>query len=61
MLPHSQREQVSAHSFDFFVTNLSTGVYTVTTSWKDTTAGTGISQSLACVGPLTDHHPMIII
>jgi hypothetical protein len=43
---------VSAHSFDFFVTNLSTGVYTVTTSWKDTTAGTGISQSLACVGPL---------
>ncbi len=43
---------VSAHSFDFFVTNLSTGVYTVTTTWKDTTAGTGISQSLACVGPL---------
>jgi hypothetical protein len=43
---------VSAHSFDFFVTNLSTGVYTVTTSWKDTTAGTGISESLACVGPL---------
>jgi hypothetical protein len=43
---------VSAHSFDFFVTNLSAGVYTVTTSWKDTTAGTGISQSLACVGPL---------
>jgi hypothetical protein len=43
---------VSAHSFDFFVTNLSTGVYTVTTSWKDTAAGTGISNSLACVGPL---------
>jgi len=43
---------VSAHSFDFFVTNLSTGVYTVTTTWKDTTAGTGISHSLACVGPL---------
>lgn len=43
---------VSAHSFDFFVTNLSTGVYTVTTSWADSLAGTGISQSLACVGPL---------
>jgi len=43
---------VSAHSFDFFIKDLSTGVYTVTTSWKDTTAGTGISNSLACVGPL---------
>lgn len=43
---------VSAHSFDWIVKNLSSGTYTVTTSWKDTTAGTGISQSLACVGPL---------
>lgn len=43
---------VSAHSFDWIVDNLSSGTYTVTTSWKDTTAGTGISQSLACVGPL---------
>ena len=43
---------VSAHSFDWLVTNLSSGVYTVTTSWKDTLAGSGISQSLACVGPL---------
>ena len=43
---------VSGHSFDWIVTNLSSGTYTVTTSWKDTLAGTGISQSLACVGPL---------
>lgn len=43
---------VSAHSFDWIVTNLQSGTYTVTTSWADTLAGTGISQSLACVGPL---------
>lgn len=43
---------VSAHSFDWLITNLSTGTYTVTTSWKDTLAGSGISESLACVGPL---------
>lgn len=43
---------VSAHSFDWLVTNLQSGTYTVTTSWKDTLAGSGISQSLACVGPL---------
>ena len=43
---------VSAHSFDWLVQNLQAGTYVVTTSWKDTLAGTGISQSLACVGPL---------
>src|SRR5215472_9385259 len=43
---------VSAHSFDWIVQNLQAGTYVVTTSWKDTLAGTGISQSLACVGPL---------
>jgi len=43
---------VSAHSFDWIVKNLQAGTYVVTTSWKDTLAGTGISQSLACVGPL---------
>ena len=43
---------VSAHSFDWLITNLTSGTYTVTTSWKDTLAGSGISQSLACVGPL---------
>jgi hypothetical protein len=43
---------VSAHSFDWIVKNLQSGTYVVTTSWKDTLAGTGISESLACVGPL---------
>src|SRR5262249_48062156 len=39
---------VSAHSFDWVVKNLQAGTYVVTTSWKDSLAGTGISQSLAC-------------
>ena len=43
---------VSAHSFDWLVTNLSAGQYTVTTSWKDSLGGSGISRSLACVGPV---------
>ena len=43
---------VSAHSFDWIVKNLQAGTYTVTTSWKDSLGGSGISQSLACVGPL---------
>ena len=43
---------VSAHSFDWIVKNLQSGTYVVTTSWKDTLAGSGISESLACVGPL---------
>lgn len=43
---------VSAHSFDWIIKNLQAGTYTVTTSWKDSLAGSGISQSLACVGPL---------
>ncbi len=43
---------VSAHSFDWLVTNLQSGTYTVTTTWQDSLGGSGISQSLACVGPL---------
>jgi hypothetical protein len=43
---------VSAHSFDWIVRNLQSGTYTVTLNWKDSLGGTGISQSLACVGPL---------
>lgn len=43
---------VSAHSFDFIVKNLQSGIYTVTTNWKDSLGGSGISQSLACVGPV---------
>ena len=43
---------VSAHSFDWLVTNLQSGTYTVTTNWQDSLGGSGISRSLACVGPL---------
>lgn len=43
---------VSAHSFDWIVTHLQSGTYTVTTSWADSLGGSGISRSLACVGPL---------
>lgn len=43
---------VSAHSFDWIVKNLQSGVYTVTTSWQDSLGGSGISESLACVGPV---------
>jgi hypothetical protein len=43
---------VSAHSFDWIVKNLQSGTYTITTTWKDSLRGTGISRSLACVGPL---------
>jgi hypothetical protein len=42
---------VSAHSFDWIVQNLQAGTYVLTTNWKDTLAGTGMSESLACVGP----------
>ena len=47
---------VSAHSFDFLAggpaSPLSSGQYTVTTTWKSALGGSGISQSLTCVGPL---------
>ena len=47
---------VSAHSFDYLaggpLNPLSSGQYTITTSWKTALGGTGISQSLTCVGPL---------
>lgn len=47
---------VSAHSFDFLAggpaSPLSAGQYTVTTSWKSALGGSGISESLTCVGPL---------
>src|SRR5215831_18015819 len=43
---------VSAHSFDWLVTNLQSGTYTVTTTWGDSLGGSGISESLACVGPV---------
>ena len=47
---------VSAHSFDFLAGGpqnpLSSGQYTVTTTWRTALGGSGISQSLTCVGPL---------
>ena len=47
---------VSAHSFDFLaggpVSPLSSGQYTVTTTWKSALGGSGISESLTCVGPM---------
>jgi hypothetical protein len=45
---------VSAHSFQWLIPNLTSGQYTVTTSWADTTAGSGISNSLVCVGPVIE-------
>lgn len=43
---------VSAHSFDWIVSGLSSGNYGVTVNWADTLAGSGISSSLTCVGPV---------
>lgn len=43
---------VSAHSFDWIVSNLSTGTYGITVNWADSLGGSGISQSLTCVGPV---------
>jgi len=47
---------VSAHSFDFLAGGpanpLTAGQYTVTTTWKTALGGSGISESLTCVGPL---------
>lgn len=43
---------VSAHSFDWIVSNLASGSYGVTVNWADTLGGSGISQSLTCVGPV---------
>ncbi len=43
---------VSAHSFDWIVSGLSAGSYTVTVSWAPSLGGSGISESLTCVGPV---------
>jgi hypothetical protein len=43
---------VSAHSFDWIISNLSSGNYGVTVNWQDSNGGSGISQSLTCVGPV---------
>jgi hypothetical protein len=45
---------VSAHTYQFLIPQLTTGTYTITTSWSDTTGGTGISQSLVCVSDVVE-------
>ena len=43
---------LSAHSFDFVVTGLSSGNYGIVVSWAPTTNFTAPSKALACVGPV---------
>ena len=43
---------VSAHSFEWIVPTLTTGAYTVTTSWQPSLGNTGLSDALTCVGPV---------
>jgi hypothetical protein len=43
---------VSAHSFDWIVPALTTGTYTITTSWQPSLGNTGLSDALTCVGPV---------
>jgi hypothetical protein len=45
---------VSAHTFQYLIPQLETGTYTITTQWSDTTAGTGISESLVCVSDVIE-------
>jgi len=43
---------VSAHSFDWIATGLSSGSYAVTVNWSSSLGNTGISRALTCVGPV---------
>ena len=43
---------VSAHSFDWIATGLSSGQYVVTVNWSSSLGNTGISHALTCVGPV---------
>lgn len=43
---------LSAHSFDFVITNLSAGDYKLTVTWQPTTSATAPSTAQACVGPV---------
>ena len=43
---------VSAHSFDWLVTNLNSGTYNVTMQWSATNKGSGSFAALTCVGPV---------
>jgi len=43
---------VSAHSFDFIASGLSSGEYAVAVNWSSSLGNTGISNALTCVGPV---------
>jgi hypothetical protein len=43
---------LSAHSFDFVVTGLSSGNYGITVTWTPTTTATAPNVAKACVGPV---------
>ena len=43
---------VSAQSFDWIASGLKAGTYGVTVNWAANLAGSGISRSLTCVGPV---------
>src|SRR5215831_10690007 len=43
---------VSAHSFDWIATGLSSGNYVVAVNWSSSLGNTGISHALTCVGPV---------
>ena len=43
---------VSANSFDWIATGLSSGQYAVTVNWSSSLGNTGISNALTCVGPV---------
>jgi len=43
---------LSAHSYDYVITGLSSGNYGVTVSWSTNTTATLPSSALACVGPV---------
>jgi hypothetical protein len=45
---------VSAHTYQYLIPQLTTGTYTITTTWQDTTAGTGISEALVCVSDVVE-------
>jgi hypothetical protein len=43
---------VSAHSFDWILGPLSSGVYDVNAKWTSSLADSGIASSMTCVGPV---------
>jgi hypothetical protein len=43
---------LSAHSFDWIVSGLQSGTYTLNVAWKPSTANAGQGSSATCVGPV---------